>query len=266
MPNASAFRSLRRIAGLLCLSLLLPAQAAEPLFSAEQLTQLETYRSQYTAVKNQAQLLALYRQAQQLKEQLDKAVEPLIEARYANDNMPTEQELQQLAALTPGLHPAMVAEGTQLAFQEDYQAFASLAAATPENGDDAYFALMQQAYGPVYHYFGNWFMQTWDYGGCTQLGSGSHLQLFKQIQELRQSQNPFAPELSALENTLFRDLESGNNFCLPQPQVLNELRQLLPLMTDSYRPQLEQRIQQLQAPNKAHGFNCGQQPENCNYG
>ena len=138
-------------------------------------------------------------------------------------------------------------------------------ARTAEPADNAFFALMQKAYGPSYTHFPLWFNQTWDYGGCSWLGKGLHTSLLKEGLRLRQAKNPFAPELQELEAEILRDLQQSKSFCLPAARAQQELKGLLPLLPAA-RPGLQKRLQQLQT-GKELEFDCeGKNQGKCGYG
>lgn len=247
------------------LTLSLPAAAASP-FTASEQAQVKAYKQQFQSVKNQAQLLATYRIALKLSKQLDPSLEKYAKPIYDSGRMPSDAELKAIGDQVPGLMPALVAEGTVLTLLPNYSVYKQAAARTPESADNAYFDLMHQGYGEVYHFFGNWFTQTWDYGGCTRLGQGTHTKLFQGIQKLRAAKNPFAPELKQLEDDLLHDLEHANNFCLPHAKAVAEYKQVLPLTPAAVRPKLQKRLQQIQSKAKDLGFDCDSPDSSCNYG
>jgi hypothetical protein len=189
-----------------------------------------------------------------------------MEARLQQAKMPMPEELEALSKTMPGLWPALVAEGTMLVIYPDYAAYAKAAQRTTGKGDDAFFALMQKAYGETYTDYGQWMQQTWDYGGCSWLGKGLHTQLFQGIAQLRKAKNPLAPELKVLETDLLQDLQQSQQFCLPQAKVIQEMQKVIPLAPAAARPQLKQRLEQLKKPTPEMGFDCNREGASCAYG
>lgn len=224
---------------------------------------IHTYAQHFQSVGNQAQLLATYREALQLKKKLEPWLKKYSDAMQKLPDYPSEAELKQLGAQLPGLRPGLVAEGTMLDLMTDFAGFAKVAAKTPETADNAFFSLMQQAYGSHETYWGTWFNQTWDYGGCTWLGKGIHTRLLQGIQQ--QQPGAFGSELKPLQESLLRDLERSDKFCLPRPQVVQEFQQLLPLLPAAVRPRLQQRLQRVKTDPKLKEFDCNGKG-NCSYG
>lgn len=246
--------------------LITTAAAAAPALPFNQADQaaIAAHQGRFRAARTQAQLLAAYRQAQQLERTLETRLEPWMEARLGRDDYPQEAELTALGKQLPGFRPMLVAEGTYLALRPDYTAWAKVAAATPETADNALFALLQKAYGPNYTDYPNWFNQTWDYGGCSWLGKGVHKGVITELQRQRAQKSPFGTELTALEQHLLRDLTQSNSFCLPKAQVLKELDQILPVLP-AHKPALLKRRQQLAQPSKQIEFDCEGKAQ-CSYG
>jgi hypothetical protein len=249
----------------LCFAVALPAVAQINL-SPAQVKQVSTHRQQFNALRTEAQTVANYRQALKLADTLTKALEKPMEERLKQAKMPMQEELEALSKTMPGLWPALVAEGTMLVIYPDYAAYAKAAQRTTGKGDDAFFALMQKAYGETYTDYGQWMQQTWDYGGCSWLGKGIHIQLLQGIAQLRKAKNPLVPELQVLETDLLQDLQQSQQFCLPQAQAIQEMQKVIPLAPAAARPQLNQRLQQLKKPTPEMGFDCNREGASCAYG
>lgn len=245
------------------IALALPVLAASPFTPADQ-KQIDAYKHQFESVKNQAQLVAAYRQTKKLEQALGPSLEKYMIA--LKDELPSDAELNAISKQMPGLKAVLAAEATVIALQQDFAAYGKLAAKTPEPADNAFFDLMKQAYGSEFHFFGNWFTQTWDYGGCTRLGSGTHTKLFQGIQRLRTAKSPFAPELKEFEDELLFDLTNTFNFCQPHAKVVSEYKQVLPLTPAAIRPKLQKRLQQIQSKAKDLYFDCDKPNSSCNYG
>lgn len=249
----------------LCVAFATSASAQIDLSPAQE-KQVTAHRQQFNAIRTEAQTVASYRQSLKLADTLTKALDKQIEARLKQEKMPQVKELETLAQKMPGLWPTLAAEATMLVIYPDYTAYAKAAQRTPGKGDDAFFALMQKAYGDTYTDYGKWFQQTWDYGGCTWLGKGVHTQLLQGITQLRTAKNPLAPELQVLEEDLLQDLQQSQQFCLPQAQAIQEMQKVIPLAPAAIRPQLNKRLQQLKKPTKEMGFDCNREGVSCAYG
>lgn len=251
----------------LCISLGLSyaAQADGP-FTQAQLDSLAKYKKNFEQIRDQSQLIQAYRQALKLKQELAPNLDQYSESLLQAGNYPDYTELESWQPLMPGLAPLLVAEGTMIVLEPDFVSYASAAKRTPQAEDNAFFALMQQAYGEVYTDYPLWFNQTWDYGGCTRLGQGIHRRILQAAQQQIFNKSPFKPELASLEAELWQDLLQSNNFCLPQTQVVYEFEQLLPLAPQAEQPRLKLRLRALQAGSPNLGFDCDARPEACHYG
>lgn len=229
-------------------------------------SELLSYRKQFQAVKTQDDW---YKSLQSARNLSPKLSPPLSQLHQAAWNRPLSKQLDfsWLEPLTPGLKPRLVAEGTELILALHYPTFAKLAKLTPETSDDQLMALLQKAWGEYSTNWPQWSAQTWDYGGCTHLGSGLHLQLWQEQLRLQQWAPLFASELKSLRSELLEDILVTRSFCRPQSQVLSELNLFLkakglsPLEIQS----LKNRAESLQA-GKNMEFNCLQEMGKCNFG
>lgn len=238
------------------------APAGIPFTAAEQ-TAISTYRQHFQAIKTQAQLQAALHESGNLSKKLETRLMNYMDGLQKLDTFPGESQVKALQAMIPGLRPTFEAEGTALVLETDYKAFAQAAAKTPEKADDAFFALMKKAYGDYNYVWGAWFNQTWDYGGCTRLGKGIHTALFTELN--KQKQGAFAAELKPLEEALLHDLRKSDKFCLPRPQVVKELQQLLPLLPAAAQPAMKKRFEQVKSDPKLKEFDCDGKGH-CQYG
>jgi hypothetical protein len=123
----------------------------------------------FDAAKNSLQVSAAWRRAVALAPRLEESLQPAYEV--------ADLEPLDLSWLKPSL-PAMtetyMAEGTAVVFVLDPTAWQAKAATTPEPDDDAFFALMQRAWGSARPTgWAAWDNRTWDYGGCSGLGRGT---------------------------------------------------------------------------------------------
>lgn len=123
----------------------------------------------FDAASTSAEVAAAWRRALRLAPRLEGALQPAFEA--------SNFEALDLAWLRPSL-PAMsetyMAEGLALVFMLDSPGWIAKAAETEEPDDDAFFALMDKAWGAARALgWASWDDRTWDYGGCSGLGDGT---------------------------------------------------------------------------------------------
>jgi hypothetical protein len=229
-------------------------------------SELQSYRNQFKTVKTQAHWLKVLQSARALSPKLSP---PLSQLHQSAWNKPQTKQLDfnWIEPLIPGLKPRLVAEGTELILALHFPTFSKLAGLTPEKTDDQLVALLQKAWGEYSTNWPSWFAQTWDYGGCTHLGSGLHLQLWQEQMRLQQSVPLFATELKALRSDLLKDILATRSFCRPQSQVLSELNQFLkaPGLSPLEIQTLNKRVESLRAGQNME-FNCLQEMGKCNFG
>ena len=137
----------------------------------------------------------------------------------------------------PGVLPACVAECTYPALAIDLEFFAERASETPDRLDDAFFDLLEEAWGsPVPIADGRIatpatvFERTWDYGGHSRLGSGLHADLLAKIDALRAlpGGEAFESEVAEVRETVFRDLLQASNCAgLSARAVIGEIDEIL---------------------------------------
>lgn len=85
----------------------------------------------------------------------------------------------------PWLALSFYAEGTAAVLELDTEAWTGAARLTTGTEDDRFFAFLMDSYSNLNgDGWATWQERTWDYGGCSPLGSGLHLELLKQAEDL----------------------------------------------------------------------------------
>lgn len=229
-------------------------------------TRLVKYRQNWQEVKTQSLWLQNLQTARKLSPDLSAPLSQLHEKAWNNPKA-KQLDFTWVEPLIPGMKVRLVAEGTVLSMALYYPDFAKLAQKTPETGDDQLIQLMLKAYGDYATNWPLWFYRTWDYGGCTKLGSGLHLKIWNDVQALKAKYPTFEPDLAALRQDLERDLINAQSFCLPQSKVLGEFKQILqaPGQSPSERQRLQNRLKSLQS-GKNLEFNCLSEMGKCHFG
>lgn len=263
--------------GLFSLLLLLPVQAAEPkAHSLEQLKQmytpaerqvLERYRRDFNQVYTLGDWAELYRLAVSQRQVLAGPLSRAQEAWLTDPNPQAQPDFSWAEVFFPGMNLAYVAEGTQLELFVNYQDFAALARKTPSPEDDAFMRLMIKAQGPSFSYYPKWFVQTWDYGGCSLAGKGIHQEVLKEMQNVLKLGPTFVPEIQDLKQDLLKDLTEGRFFCQPKAAVRQEIKGLVgnPLLDASEEQSLKKRLSELDQ-NATLEFNCLDPKSTCSFG
>lgn len=239
---------------------------ASSLLDSDSQKALANYNQTFKAIKTQAQLLKTYHQGQQLGQKLSQKLQvpfdKIQQAGSGYDGFNT-----QLAAITkqfPGFRGLLVAEGTVVDFWPHYGQFARLAQKTPEKADNDFFNLMTEAYGPDNSSFGLWFHQTWDYGGCTNLGNGQSLKLWQELARVRKTKSPFETELQSLQDDLWQTSLNYAAYCKDSKSVITEFEKIINVIPPKLSSQAKHRLDLLKHPEKRKveevgqiGFNCG---------
>ena len=81
----------------------------------------------------------------------------------------------------------------------------------------------------VAYFFPSWFLQTWDYGGNSLLGKGTHLAILKKIDQTLSNTDLFKEEITAVKESLISDIIGQDELAyeMPQKDIIKELDQIL---------------------------------------
>lgn len=231
----------------------------------------ETYRrAAAEPMRGAEDTVALYRRAVALEGEL-------LEEAHAASRDGIWLRLEEFLARDldlPGVLPACVAECTYPALAIDLEFFAERAAKTPERRDDAFFELLENAWGsPVPIADGRIatpatiFERTWDYGGHSRLGSGAHLDLLSAIDALRAlpGNKALESEVTEVRETVFRDLlEVSNCAGLSARAVIGEIDQILERIDLDEEERRALRVRRAAfADPTAHGIETDCQQRSC---
>ncbi len=253
----------------------LPAWAAEPLsqfFSAHQIEELQAYRQDFGAATTAGDVAELYRRALTLEKTL---LAPIREA-HQTANWPLLDHFREAEAVLPGLKPACEAECTEPAFLLLLADFLDAASKTASPADDAFFHLLHDVYPYPLVFYGEltgwpvFFEQTWDYGGYSLLGSGSHFALLLRIDVFTAEYDLFGQEIGDLRGRLMTDLlEHSRCSALPAADILEEIDRILRQVTlqETDAEKISHRRTEFQDPAK-HGIevDCRQALCSCGSG
>lgn len=150
----------------------------------------------------------------------------------------------------------------------NYTKLRELAKTTEGNGDDGFTTFMLIARGEYDCCFGDWFEQTWDYGGRSLLGSGTHLALLRDTDNFIAENSPYKNMAGIIRTQLLYDIENAIAYGLPKDEVVAELNQILKeiKLSDKEKEALQKRLSEFENPpaDKDLGFNCRE--DQCNEG
>lgn len=127
--------------------------------------ELAALRADLDGARDAAALGAAWRRADALAARLEPAL---------TQDLPCHDlDLRALNAELPHLQVTCVAEGAWPLVELPPGEWRALALATPEPADDAFVAMMGEAWGSARRgAYPAWVDLTWDYGGCTRVGAG----------------------------------------------------------------------------------------------
>ena len=172
-------------------------------FGKELAKEIQQYRTAYHNIGSCENFAINYRQGLRIR---DSIVQILQYTEEVID--PVEPaNLDWLEQAMPGFKTQLVAESTKFHLFVDYKEFGKKAKLTPKKEDDAFIDLYLSIYASdsTEHIYPSWFIQTWDYGGHSLLGTGKHFKVLQQIDELQKVTPIFNPELLTIKKSLLND-------------------------------------------------------------
>ncbi len=192
--------------------------------------------------------------AKPLQKELDQW-QTLADRLQPGQKLPPQPAYQWAEKTFPGLDIGLEAEGTAVVMRPSWLKLSTLARKTASKQDDQFVSLMRQLHGDVETSYPVWMTQTWDYGGCSHLGSGKHSQFLKALRAQMNAQSPFKKTLQQQETYLIGDLLTNKDFCQSQASALKEMRGLIANYTWSgaQKQKLQARYRALQG--KTFSFN-----------
>jgi hypothetical protein len=163
--------------------------------------------------------------------------------------------------LMPGFIFQSVAEGTQPYFFADYLLWQQKALKTSGLQDDAFVETCLAAFAAdsIESFYPAWTFQISDYEAASQLGTGVHLKMFRQIESALKTGALFQPELMRFKESVLEDiLANKTGYWQSKDLILKELNQILEAdfscLNARDRVALQARLTVLEDP-EAHGVN-----------
>lgn len=206
----------------------------------------QNYSQAFQTVKTQPDFIKVFRQAQKLP--VTSTFQKQWDLYLSAQGKQVSPDFAWVKPFFPGLELRFEGEGTTAVLATYFPDFAQLAKKTQQNDDDQFISLMQRLYGDVDNGYAKWMERTWDYGGCSYLGSGKHSQFLKDIQTQIKNKSPFQSELKEEESQLKQDLTQAESLCGTRQAAVKEMQQLLKSFSWSKAEQqaLRSRSQQIQ--------------------
>ena len=169
-------------------------------------SELHSYRKAYHSASTSQDFSKVFRKGEQLRDTMVTLLEKKIDV--------VEMDYNQLPDLfwveegLPGYETALVAEGTLYYLFKNFKTFQKLAAKTSGKEDDDFvnLNLMVHAQDSIEYFFPSWFQQTWDYGGHSLLGQGTHLKILEQADKDLKKSDLFLNEVIKIKDEVVNDI------------------------------------------------------------
>lgn len=234
------------------LSKMIMDKRLQTFFGKELTLNIHRYYAGFNNMKTNNDFLANLRDGNNLRDTLTKILENKINLSDQNNQLP---DLFWLENAVPGFVTQLVAEGTLYYLFRDYRQLRQKALKTEGSEDDDFVALNLLVYSAdsIEHFFPSWFIQTWDYGGCSLLGKGEHLKILKKIDEVLGKSRMFATEIMEIKNRLINDITGKDvDYWENKENILAEVHAILAAglncLTNEDKIALETRRMQFEYP------------------
>lgn len=212
---------------------------------------LALYRQHFHSIQSSSDLAQVYREGTALRDAAVRAMDGKIVVSDPNE-LP---DLFWLEQAMPGFISQLVAEGTAYYLFWDYEILLQKAKQTADAPDDdfAHLAIAIFPEDSIEYFYPSWFIQTWDYGGNSLLGRGTHNKVLKIMDETLQKSDLFTPEIRQWKTLLFNDITQPDvSYWETQDKIIAELDTIITrnysILTDADKVALQTRRQQFEDP------------------
>ena len=207
-------------------------------------------------VKNDEGLAAAYRESLALRDTIARLLANRVDPNEAG----FQPDFAWLQGVLPGFIVQYTAEGTQPYLFADFRIWREKSRKSSYHQDDAYFNTCFTAFpnDSIESFFPAWKFQLSDSDAASQLGTGVHLKMLRQIEAALSTGDLFKPELMALKESVVEDIAGKNvRYWQPKELILNELNQIvhsdLSVLDSRDRAVLQARLAMFEAP-EANGI------------
>lgn len=221
------------------------------LFGTKLAEEIQDYKASFTKTNSSENLAITYRNAMEMRDEVVQILHDDIEVTDPQK----AADMDWLQAALPGFITQLAAEASLYHLFFYYEDWAKKARRTSGKEDNDFFALMYEVYpiDHIEHFFPAWFLQTWDYGGHSELGKGVHNNLLDKMNRLLAESDLFAPEINKLKNDLLNDITNNEiTYWYDQKAILAELNTILAtnygILTDEDKIALETRKKHFENP------------------
>ena len=196
------------------------------IFGNELAQRVLNYKVDFKGANSAEKMADLYKNGTILRDTL---VEYLTN-RITYENEDVSPDLFWLNKMLPGFIVQLAAEGTVYYFYWDYKQLAAKAKETKGNKDDKFIELCLKVneVDSIESFFPSWFLQTWDYGGNSLLGRGTHKKVLSYMDEIYTPEHIFAKEITAFKENLINDITNKDvEYWEGQSKILAELDEII---------------------------------------
>ncbi len=188
---------------------------------------LKRYKTNFDSVKTSGDFAENFREGLKLRDTLTTILENRIEVADNYNQMP---DLFWIENAIPGYTTQLVAEGTIYYLFQDFKKLKQKASTSEGEEDDNFVDLNLLVYSmdSIEHFFPSWFIQTWDYGGCSLLGKKEHIKILKKIDEVLNKSDLFATEINTIKDRLIDDITNKDiEYWEEKDAILSELDDII---------------------------------------
>lgn len=194
----------------------------------------ENYTQQYAKAHRLQDFITVYKTLTTQEENFSAPLQEVWEKYWlATDRQkpgqaaPLEPNFDWVNAAFPGMTLKQEAEGSVMILRPSWKSLSALAKRTVDSTqDDRFTKLMLKLHGDHWSHFPEWMEQTWDYGGCSRLGSGKHMAFLKEIQIQIKGGSAFKETLREQEKLLINDLLEAKELCSSKANALREFNEI----------------------------------------
>jgi hypothetical protein len=199
----------------------------QTLFGKDLAKSIEAYRASFRKAGSSEAFAAVYQRGMALRDTLNEQLEQQITVGETADEQP---DLFWLEEAMPGFIPQLVAEGTIYYLFADYKEMLEKVSSTKGLEDDEFIDICLTVHqtDSIEYFFPSWMLQTWDYGGHSELGKGVHYQLFEKINTQLAKGTLFEQHLITYKEALLQDIANPDNtYWYTKEQILAELDRII---------------------------------------
>ncbi len=214
---------------------------------------LLTYRDQYAQASTSEEFAEVFHEGEEIRDRLVDLLEQKIPTAEA-EGMP---DIFWIERVFPGYVVELVAEGTRYFLFKDFKQLYTKARQTQGEEDDIFTDLGLEVYASdsIEYFFPSWFIQTWDYGGHSLLGSGQHNDVLALADEVTQMTDLFKNDIGIFKRELLRDITHPEiTYWNAQDKIVSELDTILKIKYDILSQEdlavLEARLSQFKEAEK----------------